>query len=350
MFHDRRFQTDEYFAFIVFNHEQIKSATRAGYLVADRLQFSDISAKVLDLDERALTAIVERGKDGAFVTPETEEEKKCFQIITLIDYVAGHVDGSTTARKYQRNEIHGLMHRFNLPFFFVTFSPVDFKHPLCLYYCGEVIDIRDANPGLLAYDDRLRAIAANPVACARFFHAMVDLFIKHYLGCTGERDGVLGKTEAYYGTVEQQGRLTLHLHLLIWLSNALPPQEIRDRLLAGDEHFAQAIIAWLEDCHQGEFTSGSMDDIRAKVMVLRHGSTFDALIDDNLDASLDDSNTTWQDPSLTLPDIPPQTSDEDMIPNIHVGAAKARTATVEPVILEKHALRVLWSVRRALFG
>ena len=25
--------------------------------------------------------------------------------------------------------------------------------------------------------------------------------------------GLYGKTEGYYGTVEQQGRLTLHLHL-----------------------------------------------------------------------------------------------------------------------------------------
>jgi len=36
------------------------------------------------------------------------------------------------------------------------------------------------------------------------------------------------KTAAYYAAVEQQGRLTLHLHMLLWILNSLSPQEIRD--------------------------------------------------------------------------------------------------------------------------
>jgi hypothetical protein len=43
-----------------------------------------------------------------------------------------------------------------------------------------------------------------------------------------EHPGLYGKTAAYYGAVEQQGRLTLHLHMLLWILNSLSPQEIRD--------------------------------------------------------------------------------------------------------------------------
>ena len=48
----------------------------------------------------------------------------------------------------------------------------------------------------------------------------------HVLGFKTKHPGFYGKTEAYYGTVEQQGRLTLHLHMLLWIKNALPPQDI----------------------------------------------------------------------------------------------------------------------------
>ena len=46
---------------------------------------------------------------------------------------------------------------------------------------------------------------------------MVELFIKHILGIGTDHEGLFGETSAYYGTVEQQGRLTLHLHLLLWI-------------------------------------------------------------------------------------------------------------------------------------
>ena len=32
--------------------------------------------------------------------------------------------------------------------------------------------------------------------------------------------GILGRVSAYFGTVESQGRGTLHLHLIVWLKDA----------------------------------------------------------------------------------------------------------------------------------
>ena len=61
----------------------------------------------------------------------------------------------------------------------------------------------------------MNLIANNPVAGARFFKVMVDMFIKHVLGVGLDRPGLYGETSGYYGTVEQQGHLTLHLHTLV---------------------------------------------------------------------------------------------------------------------------------------
>ena len=60
---------------------------------------------------------------------------------------------------------------------------------------------------------------------------MVNLFIRHVLGVGKDEPGIYGKTAGYYGTVEQQGRLTLHLHMLLWIQNSMTPQEISDRIM-----------------------------------------------------------------------------------------------------------------------
>ena len=69
-------------------------------------------------------------------------------------------------------------------------------------------------------------IADNPVASAQIFHFMIQAFIEQVLGVGTHHPGLYGNTSSYYGSVEQQGRLTLHLHMLLWIRGALTPQEI----------------------------------------------------------------------------------------------------------------------------
>ena len=82
---------------------------------------------------------------------------------------------------------------------------------------------------------------------------MVDLFIKHVLGVGLNRPGLYGDTAGYYGTVEQQGRLTLHLHMLLWIKNSMTPQEIRDRIMDPNSDFQKAMVEYLKSVHMGEF-------------------------------------------------------------------------------------------------
>jgi len=113
-----------------------------------------------------------------------------------------------------RNEVWSLTVFQGAPHWFVTLSPADSCHPLCIYYAGsdETFSPKDQ-----LSSERELLIASNPVAAARFFHFMISAFIKHVLGVGADHDGIIGKTAAYYGTVEQQGHLTLHLHLLVWI-------------------------------------------------------------------------------------------------------------------------------------
>ena len=136
--------------------------------------------------------------------------------------------GSITSKKYLRNEIWSLISYIGAPSWFITFAPADNKHPICLYYA----DTKETySPELRSSNECYRLIAKNPVAGARFFHFMVQMFIKHVLGVDSDHPGLYSDTSAYYGTVEQQGRLTLHLYLLLWIAGCLTPQEIRDKIM-----------------------------------------------------------------------------------------------------------------------
>ena len=74
-------------------------------------------------------------------------------------------------------------------------------HPISLYFADTQetfsLELRPDN-------EHYRLISQNPVTGARFFHFMVEIFIKHVLGVGQEHPGLYGKTAVYYGAVEQQ--------------------------------------------------------------------------------------------------------------------------------------------------
>ncbi|TFK60229.1 hypothetical protein BDN72DRAFT_779679 [Pluteus cervinus] len=186
-----------------------------------------------------------------------------------------------------RNEIWSLIAAKGAPSWYITLSPVDIRSPICVYYADTkeefVLDLPSYD-----YGDRIYLISRNPVAAARFFNVLVKLFIKHILGVDGGHDGIYGKTSAYYGTVEQQGRLSLHLHLLLWIAGSLRPQDLRDRLKECTD-FKDALIAYLEAAHQGELSTGSLSEVQADVEAKK----------------VSKEKTGYKDPIDTLPAPPP---------------------------------------------
>ncbi|KDR74558.1 hypothetical protein GALMADRAFT_42113, partial [Galerina marginata CBS 339.88] len=197
MYYDK---TDPHFPLIAFNHEQIKESTTAGYLLANKPKFENISKRLMEVDVGVLTNLIKRMEEGERVKPESDEEKLCFQLIKDLDHVGGSVKGSTTTKKYMRNEIWSLISYLGAPSWFITFSPADNKHPISLYFA----DTQEKfSPLLRNENERFRLIAHNPVAGARFFHFMCEMFIKHVLGVGENHAGLYGNTNAYYGTVEQ---------------------------------------------------------------------------------------------------------------------------------------------------
>jgi hypothetical protein len=129
------------------------------------------------------------------------------------------------------------------------------------------------------------------------------------LGVGTGRPGLYGETDTYYGTVEQQGRLTLHMHMLIWIKSALSPLEIRHRLLNPDGQFQKDLVAYLESCHVGEFLTGTMAKIKAKVP---YRPTTRKGLHEVIDSEeYNPVPVGYSDPTQTLPDAPPPLCDCD---------------------------------------
>jgi len=263
MYHDKRFQTDINFPFVAFSHEQVKTASTQSYLLVDQARFANISQRLLNLDQAVLSNIIEKMQNGEHIKPTTESEKACFQVLHDLDHVSGKVKGSVTSKKYMRNEIWSLIAAKGAPIWYITLSPADIQHPISLYYADTKEEFKPEI--LLPYDERHRLICKNPVAGARFFHFMVETFISEVLGVGSTHRGLYGDTNAYYGTVEQQGRLTLHLHMLLWIKGGLRPEEIRKRLLDPNSDFRKKMINWLESVHTGDFQTGSFDEVAERV-------------------------------------------------------------------------------------
>ncbi|KAA1478950.1 hypothetical protein DENSPDRAFT_788608, partial [Dentipellis sp. KUC8613] len=200
MYHDKRFQMEPMFPLVAINHEQIKQSSLGGCLLAKKHNFDSITDRLMKVNKETLQSLLNRLAKGESIQPESEDEKMCYQIIHDLDHVAYRVPGSRTSRKYMRQEIWSLISYKGAPSWFITFAPVDWKHPIALYYADQDMTIY---PKLYKKDDSIRLIANNPVASARFFKLMVDLFINHVLGYNSTHAGLFGDTNAYYGTVEQ---------------------------------------------------------------------------------------------------------------------------------------------------
>jgi Helitron helicase-like domain at N-terminus/PIF1-like helicase len=282
LYHDKRFQVDPEFPLVAFSHRQIKNCSIGSYLLAQRDHFDEIAEKIMTIDPKIIEKIAENMKSGVSVKPTTDAEKECYNLINNLDHIACHVEGSATNRKYMRKEIWSLLCHLGAPSWYITFAPADIKHPLCIYFASRNGEVRE-RIGLPELNVKL--VTSNPVASARFFDVMVKSFLKHVVREDGEQDGLFGRTSGYYGSVEQQGRLTLHLHLLLWIKNSPSPKQIRERLINDVQDFQQRMIQYLEDRHIGEFMTGPLAEVHEKL-------------------TLKKSEGRWEDPSTFVPEVP----------------------------------------------
>lgn len=217
---DPRFRKDRTFLFcvcaLIFRREAINNARwkltgRVSRGVADTL------ASVTSEDLAAAANEMEGGK-GTWTALSHR-----LGVRTLIKtMVSVHSGQSWTIynKKSTRMVAISYMIQMGQPLFWLTISPADIHSPIVMTMAGVRLDVTSRlKADFPDYVEKLRLVARDPVASALFYHAMIDAVLSCLLrfGASDGDGGILGRVKGYVGMTEEQRRLSLHCHLLVWV-------------------------------------------------------------------------------------------------------------------------------------
>ncbi|KAF8803392.1 hypothetical protein BYT27DRAFT_7214713 [Phlegmacium glaucopus] len=163
------------------------------------------------------------------------------------------VQGSDESRNSIRSKIWGTNLLHNPPSLWVTINPSDTQDPIAQVLAGADINL-DAFCKTAGPDgtDRALNMASDPYASAKFFHLMINTILEVLIGFSKRRNGIVvrkegifGVVQSYVGTVEAQGRGSLHLHLLLWLAGAPTARELNQAL--SNEDFCEKVKRYIRE-------------------------------------------------------------------------------------------------------
>lgn len=237
-FEDRRFEKDDSFIFIVFNMLQRRTACFHAQLMTTRPFFQESADKLQTLTGNDIATALANISKQAY---SSVDDQRVNLLMKHIKAVGGRVMGSAHSRSSLRTKIHALCFYLGLPSLFLTINPADIHSPVALYFAGVNLDLDNIVPQeLYTTYKRAHIVATHPVATAKFF----NILIKNILKCL-VMGGVVGEASAYFGTVESQGRGSLHLHLLIWLNHKFTPAQLKKKI--HDVVFREKLLKYIED-------------------------------------------------------------------------------------------------------
>lgn len=244
-YHDQRFRKHETFPFVTFGIQQ-----RRQVLSSARLQ---MKRRTFERDAQMLSSLTAEKLKRA----EEEEEKGLpisDPVVRLLRQhiyaTGGRVTGSDQSRYQLRSQIWATSIMLNAPSLWITINPCDLHDPIAQVFAGENIDLDEFDAKLgPSKEKRAQNIAADPYAAAKFFHFLIKTIFETIFGIEvgpqriETKPGIFGYVSAYFGVVKSQGRGSLHLHLLLWLRNTPPMEEIA-RLLEKEE-FRQRVKTFI---------------------------------------------------------------------------------------------------------
>ncbi len=237
-YNDRRFETNHSFIFVVFNLLQRRDACFHAQLIATKPYFQASADEIQSLKSKDIEIALNNMSKKTY---SSESNKTLNKLLHHIKTIGGRVMGSAYSRTTLRTRIHALIYNQGLPSIFLTLNPADIHSPVALYFAGVKLDLDNIKiEQLMNTYKRAEIIASHPVATAKFFNILISNILDTMI-----MGGVVGPIKAYFGTVESQGRGSLHLHLLIWLDHDMKPTDMKEKIQNAD--FREKLKAYLED-------------------------------------------------------------------------------------------------------
>lgn len=240
-------QTDHSFSFVAMNILQRRTTAKASRFKVKSSYYDRAAELLCSVEASACDSIVARSQaNNGYVKPQSAAERDLFELMEKVNVISSAVPGSSASKVKMRNEIRSLMNWLGSPTLFLTLNPADLHSPLFCHFAGAKVDLDSREPDLPSHFERQLLLAKNPAAAARFFHSLMRAFIDVVLDMENTNGGLFGRVSGYYGTIEAQGRGSLHCHMMIWIGGSLGPDDLRQKL-GDDLDFRQSLFDWLND-------------------------------------------------------------------------------------------------------
>ena len=188
-----------------------------------------------DVSEEELNAAIEQKLKG--LEPTVGPGKAFLESVEAVKRNLAHSNG---ASKAGQSKFLSLNHHFGCPKLLFTVAFDDSLDIRILALSGEDdaigwvqrLEDRSAEE-VVAEMDRLSGIRYRyPGLCAYNFESLMDVVLDKIIGDNEERRGMFGNLDAYGMAVEEQGRKTLHAHILVYTSDW---SEIMEKLHSSQE-------------------------------------------------------------------------------------------------------------------
>lgn len=249
-YHDGRFRQDPSFIYVAFAILQQLERLQLSYLMYKQVFSASATAATTKVTSAQLMASIKSMKENKD-RDLTTGKKDIAKVIKNTTIIGAKLTGSVYQRGGCRNEILGLVTNLNLPNLFITINPSDITNPIVAFWKAETdptamqFNLDNLDDGdYPEQHDRALLVANDPVLPAQFFDTVINAFLESFLGFEEpardprdksalKRGKLLNETlftgsgsrglKGFYGTVECQGRGSLHLHLLVWLAGLPSP-------------------------------------------------------------------------------------------------------------------------------
>jgi hypothetical protein len=248
-YHDGRFRKDPSFLYVAFAIMQVRERLTMSRVLYKKIFSPGATVATNAPTSAELQTVLELMKDSKSLYGLGAAADSVRKMLTNTSIVGSKLKGSVYERAACRNEIIGMVTLMGLPNLFITINPSDINNPIVCFWNTTTGDpLGEFNLSTLVGDfpteaQRAKLVSEDPVLPAMFFDTVIDAFLKAFLGFekpAGPDTGILPKgkllnptlftgsesrgLKGFYGTVECQGRGSLHLHLLVWL-HGLPTPE-----------------------------------------------------------------------------------------------------------------------------
>ncbi len=264
LYADKRFRKDYQFPFQIFGVCQKREICRSSVLQMKRPQFTRQINLISTLKPQdLLKASQEETRKVKFSNPAVQALRD------QLGAVRTRVKGTDEARLHVRSKIWGTNLVHNPPMIWITLNPADTQDPIAQVFTGVEIDLDNfCNTAGPNNNQRATNVAEDPFSSAKYFHFIVKCVLEILFGVTKKpnghidrKEGIFGKLQSYVGTVEAQGRGTLHLHMLLWLKDAPSATEMKAALKS--ESFRDKLVKFIKGSIRASIGDMSHDQVAA---------------------------------------------------------------------------------------